>query len=671
MTDRFITVPDSLELPAAVKVGVDRLHDSTVAGRALLTGADAAAQRSSLGLGTAATASVGDFATAEQGAKADASDVATITVTGSLALAVPEGHPAGQVYRVTLTQDSTGGHTVTYDDVPLTIDTTAGATTLVEVWPGGKVAYPGATGSGSLDTEAVQDVVGAMVTAAGGSYNDAMGTITLPAGGGGTTGPLAMFSALPASPVQWQPYEYRYTEETVWPATIVWPSGQPATVGWGVATLVWDGIRWCGEWTTMFGTNTAGTGNSYAPTVTLQEVAKTMLAVSQPFTTYDPDGHPVTVTADWGDDTTPSTVTSPATHTYELNGTYTAAFTPNDGGQNGAPALATYKVTAADVTVPVAGTLAASAPTTSGLTLTVSGASDSGVGLHSKPYRFSTNDGGVWTDWQASATYAATGLLSGTPYTCKHQTRDAVGNAATGASIIASTTGAAATFQDAVLGHGAAGYWKLTETTGTTITDYSGNGRHGTLTGIAGTDYNLASVDGALQTLTGSGGVTIPDADPFTITAAGLTVVGFYKIVAEKSGRLIGKNSTNQGEWTANAAGQTLEAGGLSPNLQWINYARTTGPVFPFPAVWKMFVVRFPGIPTPGVYPTLSINDEVAEAVTTAGSASTYANGTSPVQIAGSNVQGGLRHFVVFPSALTDAQVLQLRDLAVAEGFIA
>ena len=51
MTDRFVTVPDSLELPAAVKVPVARLHDSTAAGRALLTGADAAAQRSSLGLG--------------------------------------------------------------------------------------------------------------------------------------------------------------------------------------------------------------------------------------------------------------------------------------------------------------------------------------------------------------------------------------------------------------------------------------------------------------------------------------------------------------------------------------------------------------------------------------------------------------------------------------------
>ena len=42
MTDRFITVPDSLELPAAVKVPSARLSDSTAAGRALLDAADAA-----------------------------------------------------------------------------------------------------------------------------------------------------------------------------------------------------------------------------------------------------------------------------------------------------------------------------------------------------------------------------------------------------------------------------------------------------------------------------------------------------------------------------------------------------------------------------------------------------------------------------------------------------
>ena len=42
MTDRFVTVPDSLEIPADVKVPSARLSDSTAAGRALLDAADAA-----------------------------------------------------------------------------------------------------------------------------------------------------------------------------------------------------------------------------------------------------------------------------------------------------------------------------------------------------------------------------------------------------------------------------------------------------------------------------------------------------------------------------------------------------------------------------------------------------------------------------------------------------
>ena len=149
MTDRFVTVPDSLELPAAVKVGVDRLHDSTPAGRALLTGSDAAAQRTSLGLGDAAQHAHGDYATAEQGAKADASDVAALTLTATLALTVPAGFPAGQVYRVTLTQDGTGGHTVTYGGDPVEVDTAAGAVTTVELHPAGAgyvVRYPAPQG---------------------------------------------------------------------------------------------------------------------------------------------------------------------------------------------------------------------------------------------------------------------------------------------------------------------------------------------------------------------------------------------------------------------------------------------------------------------------------------------------------------------------------------------
>ncbi len=47
------------------------ITDSTAAGRALLAAADAAAQRTSLGLGTAATTAATDYATSTQGVKAD------------------------------------------------------------------------------------------------------------------------------------------------------------------------------------------------------------------------------------------------------------------------------------------------------------------------------------------------------------------------------------------------------------------------------------------------------------------------------------------------------------------------------------------------------------------------------------------------------------------------
>ena len=163
MTDRFVTVPDSLELPAAVKVGVDRLHDSTAAGRALLTGADAAAQRSSLGLGTAAVADAADFEAAGTTAAAfDVVAVDQITLTAPLALTVPAGFPAGQVYRVTLTQDGTGGHTVTYDGHPVTVDLTSGAVTTVELHPAGTgyvVRYPGVADLASLSSTYVATAV--------------------------------------------------------------------------------------------------------------------------------------------------------------------------------------------------------------------------------------------------------------------------------------------------------------------------------------------------------------------------------------------------------------------------------------------------------------------------------------------------------------------------------
>lgn len=94
---------------------------------------------------------------------------------------------------------------------------------------------------------------------------------------------------------------------------------------------------------------------------------------------------------------------------------------------------------AGDTTAPTAGTLAASAITSDGFTLTVTGAADE-TALAALPYRFSTDNGTTWSAWR-STPYVATGLAASTAYTCQHQTRDAAGNTSTGTSITV-TTGA-------------------------------------------------------------------------------------------------------------------------------------------------------------------------------------------------------------------------------------
>lgn len=107
-----------------------------------------------LGLGTAAQHAHGDYATAAQGAKAAATEVQQVTLTAPLAYTLPVGVPAGVVHRVVFTQDATGGHTVTYGGSPVTVDMTAGASTLVEFWPGGDVAYPSETVAAADITDA-------------------------------------------------------------------------------------------------------------------------------------------------------------------------------------------------------------------------------------------------------------------------------------------------------------------------------------------------------------------------------------------------------------------------------------------------------------------------------------------------------------------------------------
>ena len=83
-------------------------------------------------------------ADAERAVRA-AMEVEQVTLTSNIAYALPAGVAPNSVHSVVFTQNSTGGHTVTYDGQPVTVDLTAGASTTVELYPVGvgyAIRYP-------------------------------------------------------------------------------------------------------------------------------------------------------------------------------------------------------------------------------------------------------------------------------------------------------------------------------------------------------------------------------------------------------------------------------------------------------------------------------------------------------------------------------------------------
>lgn len=91
-----------------------------------------------------------------------------------------------------------------------------------------------------------------------------------------------------------------------------------------------------------------------------------------------------------------------------------------------------------DTTAPVAGTLAPSAVADTGFTVTVTGESDDRA-LATAPFRFYIG-GTLVTDWQASASYTATGRPPYTDHQVKADVRDAAGNVSTTPTITVTTT---------------------------------------------------------------------------------------------------------------------------------------------------------------------------------------------------------------------------------------
>lgn len=247
-------------------------------------------------------------------------------------------------------------------------------------------------------TEAVQDIIGTMVVASGGTYNNGAGTITLPSVGGSST---IIADDTPAAPAEGETASYLVTSAVSWPAGLVWSTDPDG----GVAPAI--------------------TGTALVSFFTIDGVTRAILGATFP------------------------------------------------------------GVVVPDTTNPTAGTLAASAITPTGFTLTASGAADAG-GLHAQPYAFDEGSG-TFGAWQASASKAVTGKVAETAYVCRHKVRDAAGNESTGSSITVTTTAApapAGSLADAILALNPVGYWKLNEASGTQATDYSGNARHGTYAGI-------------------------------------------------------------------------------------------------------------------------------------------------------------------------------------------
>ena len=259
---------------------------------------------------------------------------------------------------------------------------------------------------------------------------------------------------LPESPTEGQSVTVLADETTVIPGGVTWDSGgEPVVSDRLLITFVWSGVDWVGTYGLPF---------AAAPDV----VAPTAGALS--VTAHDHDSIDLLVTGasdetalaaapySYSSDNGATWSAYQAGATYVFSGlaastTYTLRHRVKDAAGNvttGAAITQATDAAPADSTPPTAGTLAGSAITSTGFTLTVSGASDE-TALHATPYSFSTDNGATWSAWQASASYAATGLTAATAYQCKHRTRDAADNTATGAGVEVTTgagSGLAATF---------------------------------------------------------------------------------------------------------------------------------------------------------------------------------------------------------------------------------
>jgi len=347
--------------------------------------------------------------------------------------------PSGLTWCWRVTERTDSGGTVRYVSVPDSATTVeyvdlpdVDPTTLVEWTPADPEAAYLAGVKAALDAKALSDMSTYAPLAA-------VGIVTI---------------TLPASPVVGQAVSFLADSTSVIPAGVTWDSGGEPTISAGrlLLTFVWSGDDWVGTYGLPFAAPPAAPDTT-APTAGTLSV-----------TAFDHDSIDLSVAgaADetalaaapyaYSSDNGVTWTAYQAGATYAFSGltaetSYTLRHKVKDAAGNetvGTAITQTTDAVPADTTPPTAGTLAGSAITSSGFTLTVTGAADE-TALHATPYAFSTDNGATYTAYQSSPTYSATGLTAETAYQCKHRVRDAAGNVSEGTAITVTTSSAVIT----------------------------------------------------------------------------------------------------------------------------------------------------------------------------------------------------------------------------------
>ena len=297
------------------------------------------------------------------------------------------------------------------------------------------------------------------------------------------------------------PASYYLTSKPAFFGNLPWPPVDPASPAYSSSyTNIPAGFR------DVFGIDPPSAGNNQAPVVmasvsTNRGTAPLTVSFSSSGS-YDPEGVSLTYNWSFGDGAT-STVANPS-HTYTTNGAFSAHLSVSDGTNTTTSSNLTINVTVAGSNYPPVAVSSAT-PVAGGVPLVVSfsstGSSDpEGAAL---TYSWVFGDGSTSTAANPSHTYQAAGN-----YTAQLTVSDGTNSVAATAITITVVNAAS----------GLVAAYGFEEGSGTTVSDASGNGNTGT---ISGATWSTAGKYGNALSFNGSGAVaSVPNSTSLGLSSA-------------------------------------------------------------------------------------------------------------------------------------------------------